>query len=383
MAVPIRKVEMRYSSQKQQRKTITPVVKPVRFNRKEKKKQHPLGGLIILIFMVVLVSSVFPYTYNNFTRQLLFGPQNQSVNVNYDDLYSPTSNYLKNDYFLGKNFLKSAEPKKPLMSSFYLAEEMQGLTARLNRLAQNYPTINPSVFVWDFETGKYVNIRANQQYPSASIIKLPVLLELFRSIELGQVGLSDRMQLTEYYRSSGSGNIQFARAGNYYTINNLAKVMIQHSDNTATNMIMSNVGGMVDVNRAIRSWGLKDTYIQNWLPDLAGTNKTSAKDIATMLYNIDNSSFLSLKSREYIVDYMSHVENNRLIQAGLPSNAIFLHKTGDIGTMLGDAGIVWAPNGKKYIVVILAKRPYNSPAGKDYIVNASSIIYNFLSQRLF
>ena len=95
------------------------------------------------------------------------------------------------------------------------------------------------------------------------------------------------------------------------------------------------------------------------------------------LYNIDeNPNFLSMSSREKIFDYMGHVHNDRLIPAGLGSGAVFLHKTGDIGKMLGDAGIVYAPNGKKYIVVILANRPYNSPAGKDFIVKASEIIYN-------
>ena len=44
---------------------------------------------------------------------------------------------------------------------------------------------------------------------------------------------------------------------------------------------------------------------------------------------------------------MGHVHNNRLIQAGLGAGSVFLHKTGDIGTMLGDAGIVIAPERKK------------------------------------
>ena len=82
--------------------------------------------------------------------------------------------------------------------------------------------------------------------------------------------------------------------------------------------------------------------------------------------------------KRYIVDYMSHVHNNRLIQAGLPASAIFIHKTGDIGKMLGDAGIVYTPNGKKYIVVMLVNRPYNSPLGKDFIVKASSLVYNYM-----
>ena len=155
--------------------------------------------------------------------------------------------------------------------------------------------------------------------------------------------------------------------------------MITEYDNYATTMLMAKVGSMTDVNQAIRYWGLKYTYVQTWLPDLTGTNKTTARDMATMLYNIDaNDKFLTEESRAKILNYMGHVHNNRLIHAGLGPGAVFLHKTGDIGKMLGDAGIVIAPNGKKYIVVILANRPHNSIAGKEFIVKASEIIYNYM-----
>ena len=155
--------------------------------------------------------------------------------------------------------------------------------------------------------------------------------------------------------------------------------MITESDNSATNMIMSKIGSMIDVNSAIRQWGLNSTYIQTWLPDLTGNNHTTARDLGTMLYNIDNNpNFLNISSREKIFDYMGHVHNNRLIQPGLGPGALFMHKTGDIGKMLGDAGIVFTPNGKKYIVVILANRPHNSVLGKDFIVKASEIIYNYM-----
>jgi beta-lactamase class A len=191
------------------------------------------------------------------------------------------------------------------------------------------------------------------------------------------------MLLTSDYKAEGSGNLQYKASGSIYTIDELARAMITQSDNSATNMIMSAIGAMTDVNSGIRHWGLKHTQVNNWLPDLAGTNYTTAKDLATMLYNLDNPGFLNINSREYIVDYMSHVENNRLIQAGLDPKALFIHKTGDIGKMLGDAGIVFAPNGKKYIVVILANRPYNSPLGKDFIQKASSIIYKSMMSGLY
>ena len=57
---------------------------------------------------------------------------------------------------------------------------------------------------------------------------------------------------------------------------------------------------------------------------------------------------------------MGHVKNNRLLAAGIPENASIAHKTGDIGTMLGDAGIIYAPNGRKYIVSIFKTSPFVS-----------------------
>ena len=198
---------------------------------------------------------------------------------------------------------------------------------------------------------------------------------MFKSIEANQFTIYDEMKMIEQYRSSGSGNLQYSQAGRSYTMDYLAKIMIQDSDNTSTNMIMAKLGGMDDINIGLRDWGISTTYVRTWLPDLNGTNKTTAADIAKILYNLDNPGFLNINSRESIIDYMSHVKNDRLIQAGISDNALFIHKTGDIGTMLGDAGIVFAPNGKKYIVVILANRPYNSPQGKDFIVKASGLIY--------
>jgi beta-lactamase class A len=245
---------------------------------------------------------------------------------------------------------------------------------------KSYPLIKPSIYVWEYVQGMYLNLNADELYPAASIIKLPILVRMFKSIEADQFTVFDEMTMTEQYRSSGSGSLQYSQAGRSYSMDYLAKIMIQESDNTSTNMIMSKLGGMEDVNIGLRDWGLSKTYVRTWLPDLAGTNKTTASDIAKILYNLDNPGFLNINSREYIIDYMSHVKNDRLIQAGLGEGALFIHKTGDIGTMLGDAGIVFAPNGKKYIAVILAKRPHNDPQGKEFIVKASEIIYKHLAE---
>ena len=348
--------------------------------------------VVSLAFLSVFMYFVFPTSFNNLIRQVFFpqklpattAPTAGMAYKNWTkpvaaDIYSianPITNYLSNDLFNNRLLLTPTIQKTHSeVTTMYHTNEIKALRLQLNSLMRQYPMIKPAIYVWEYENGTYVDINGDKLYSAASIIKLPVLVRLFKSIEAGQLTIYDEMPLTNYYKSGGSGSLQYAQTGRKYTIDQLAKTMIQDSDNTSTNMIMSKIGGMDDVNIGLRDWGISTTYVRTWLPDLGGTNKTTAKDIAKILYNLDNPGFLNINSREYIIDYLSHVKNNRLIAAGLGDGALFIHKTGDIGTMLGDAGIVYAQNGKKYIVVILANRSHNAPQGKDFIVKASELIY--------
>ena len=361
-----------------------------------KKKSNPVKDLfrmlVVFSFLAVFMYFVFPTSYGRLINNVFFQraipintgePANMAVKKWSKpvaaDMYAianPVTNYLSNDMFKNRLLLTPTIQKTHSeVTTMYHTNEMSGLKSQLEGLMAQYPMIKPAIYVWEYENGKFVDINGDSLYSAASIIKLPVLIRLFKSIEAKQMTIYDDMLLTDYYQSPGSGNLQYAQTGRKYSLDQLAKTMIQDSDNTSTNMIMAKLGGMDDINAGLRDWGISKTYVRTWLPDLTGTNKTTAKDMAKLLYNLDNPGFLNINSREYIIDYMSHVKNNRLIAAGLGDGALFVHKTGDIGTMLGDAGIVYAQNGKKYIVVILANRPHNAPQGKDFIVKASSLIY--------
>lgn len=345
-------------------------------NTKKIQRNNLIHRAISISLVMLMGIFILPKGFEKVTKPMFTGTPYKNVQADYQSLRFPTVNYLSNHWFLGQHSLQGAETKKPQMVSLTEGQRLTGLENQLQNLASMFPSIHPGIYVWDYENGNYADINADEIFATASIIKLPVLAELFRSIEQGELTIYDEMPLTEYFRTEGSGSLQFKAANSTYTIDTLARMMITESDNSATNMLMAKLGSMTDINRAIRNWGLKHTGVQTWLPDYDGTNHTTARDMATILFNLDNPNFLSVSSREKIFDYMGHVHNNRLIQAGLPAGTVFMHKTGDIGKMLGDAGIVFAPNGKKYIVVILANRPHNSPLGKDFIVKASEIIYN-------
>lgn len=352
-------------------------VKPLKRKPKQKKyKKNIFQKIASIMFFAALLFYVLPYSFKNYIADIFPQSERDMLNVDYEKMLFPTNGYLYKDLFLGKYIIKDTEYSNHIMVNMQESFERKNLKNRLLALASEYKSIKPSIYVWEYGTKSYVNINADEVFPAASIIKVPVLIEMFREIEQGKFSLYDKMVLEDHYRASGSGRLQYSQGGIAHSMDYLARIMIENSDNSSTNMIMSKMGGMPEMNRAMKRWGLTSTHINNWLPDLDGTNVTTAKELAKMFYNIDATNIISNKSKRHIADYLGHVKNNRLLQAGLPQNAILLHKTGDIGFMLGDAGIVKTSNGKKYIVVIMAKRPYNSYKGKDFIVKASKIIYN-------
>ena len=347
---------------------------------KNKRKLDTLRFVFSCFILLFMAFVVLPYSFAGISKSLFNPNPYKSIKVDFEDFAFPTTKYLSNALFMNHRSFRSALPsKKAQMMMLKENVNMPALRSELVSLMELYPNVKPAVYVWDYDSQNYVDINASKIYSAASIIKIPVLIDLFKSIEYGQLSLDDKIPLTEYYRTEGSGHLQFKASNSLWSIDKLARVMITDSDNSATNMIMSKIGSMTDVNQAIRDWGINNTEVQTWLPDLNGNNHTTARDLATMLYNIDsNDKFLSEESRTKILDYMGHVHNNRLIHAGLGAGSVFYHKTGDIGKMLGDAGIVIAPNGTKYIVVILVNRNHNDIAGKDFIVHASEIIYKYM-----
>lgn len=389
ISVPMKQYNLKYDEQRYTRPAYKPVlVRPARLVnttkiiKKPKKKKFNFSMFVTVLLMAAFVyCCVMPFSYKYFLTPVFQNPEKSSFNVKVEDIYSPTSAYLHNNDFMGSRILSGAEQDAPDMMELNLTDEMVGVENTIKAIAAEYPNVHGSVFAWDYETGKYVSYNSDETFPAASIIKLPVLLQLFRSMEFGQRTIDEKMTLTDFYRAEGSGDLQFQKEGNQYSLDSLARKMIEISDNSSTNMLMSSIGGMSDVNRAVRAWGLQHTQVNNWLPDMKGTNYTTTADLARMLYNIGNDEFLSADSREKILDYMGHVKNNRLLVAGLGSGAKCWHKTGDIGHMLGDAGIVRTASGHKYIVAIMAKRPYNNPNGKDFVVRASNAVYNAMESR--
>ncbi|MEB3160975.1 MAG: serine hydrolase, partial [Synechocystis sp.] len=216
----------------------------------------------------------------------------------------------------------------------------------------------------------------NQSLPAASTIKIPVAIAFFQAVDQGKIQLHEQLPLTKDVVGSGAGTMQYelGKRESYSALEVVTQMMVI-SDNTATNMIIKRLGGMAKLNQQFQTWQMPHTKLNNLLPDLEGTNTTSPQDLAMILVKLQNGDLLSLKSRDRLMNIMQQTKTQTLLPQGLEPGAVISHKTGDIGTILGDAGVIDMPNGKRYVGAVMATRPFNDMAGRMIIQDISRTVY--------
>lgn len=90
---------------------------------------------------------------------------------------------------------------------------------------------------------------------------------------------------------------------------------------------------------------------------------------------------MSIKSRDRVLDIMRRVENDSLLPKGLGEGAAISHKTGTIGTMLADVGLVDTATGRRYVAAVLVKRPRDDQGAYLLIQQISKLSYQAFNQQ--
>ncbi|MBE9123674.1 serine hydrolase [Tychonema sp. LEGE 07199] len=282
-----------------------------------------------------------------------------------------------------------AQPKNPSDSAvaaplaseaLQLNQELGALKTQIQVMATENPTLNAGVFLVDLDTGSYLNFNGDVPFSSASTIKLPIIAAFFQAVDEGKVRLDQVLTLKPEHIVGGSGQMQDDPAGTKYSALEVVTKMIVISDNTATNMMIELLGGAEVLNQHFAAWGLRATVLRNKLPDLEGTNTTSPKDLINVMAQIDRGNLVSVKSRDRILQIMRQTKNDTLLPRGLGEGSVIAHKTGNINTMLADAGMVDLPNGKRYLVAVMVKHPVeNEKPAQSLIRDISKMSYRYLN----
>ncbi|HEY9809995.1 MAG TPA: serine hydrolase [Halomicronema sp.] len=259
-------------------------------------------------------------------------------------------------------------------------QELTTLKTELETLAQQQTDLAVGALFIDVDTGNYVDLNPNQSFSAASTIKVPILVAFFQDVDAGKIQLDEKLTMRPDLIAKEAGDMQYKPPGTKFSALEVATQMIVISDNTATNMLIDRLGGAEALSQRFQSWGLTSTTIRNVLPDLEGTNTTSAEDMVKLMGLVTQGKLMSLRSRDRLLEIMRRTVNNSLLPQGLGEGAIIAHKTGDIGTFVGDVGMIDMPSGKRYLAAVIVKGPHNDPRSTEMIRQFSRKVYQFFSK---
>ena len=261
-----------------------------------------------------------------------------------------------------------------------VGEEIIPLKKQLTAVVDRYPQLNAGIIIADIESKNFVNIEGTSTFAAASTIKIPILVAFFQDVDAGKIQLSQSLAITSESIAEGSGNLQHQPVGKKYSALEIATKMITISDNTATNMLIEQLGGIEALNRRFADWGLKATNISDRLPDKQGQNTTSPEDLSNLLLKIDRGELVSRSSRDRILAIMKQTEKDTLLPQGLGQGAAIAHKTGTLRSLLADTGIIYTTNGQHYIASVLVKRSQGDPQAESLIKEISRTAYQYFQR---
>ena len=241
------------------------------------------------------------------------------------------------------------------------------------------------------ETGEHIDHNADTVFFTASTLKVPLLVELYRQVDAGIIDVNQRIDLTDALRVPGSGVLKELSSGLQPTVHDLAMHMIIISDNTATDMLYNRVGGD-NINNTMQQLGLTHTHIpmtcRELLYSITGldtenpahtyrlasdrlkkrefvlegdgfsedkSDVSSPNDMCRLLELIYDGDILSPQSREAVLDILKRQQLSTVIPYALPTGTTVAHKTGSYHSVRCDVGIVFSPTGP-YSVAIMAKQ---------------------------
>ena len=278
-----------------------------------------------------------------------------------------TKNHFATNAFTSGDEVKLVEP-------FHLRDREVDLEKKLLDMA-SLSRMHTGVFVIDPQTGIYADINGKDQFPAASIIKLPILVSFLAALDRKEIKLDKKLTIRKDLVTGGSGFLQWRKVGMQVSAREAAELMITVSDNTATNLLIELLGGKGKLNEEFSRWGLSQTRIHNFLGDFAGTNKTSPYDLVFLLGRIERGELISKSGRQFLLKTMERTRIRTLLPQGLGKGAKIAHKTGDIAGMVGDAGIVTSPSGVRYLIAVQVERPRNDRRANELVRNISKEVY--------
>ena len=270
------------------------------------------------------------------------------------------------------------------------------LQAAFERIAAEAPDHALGVMVMDCADERVLAaLNPDRPFQLASIFKVPVLVTAFRQVDAGRLDLSARYPLRRTHKLIGSGILAQLDEGLQLTLRDLLTLMIVLSDNTATDMVLELLGGVEAVDATVQALGIADLRVRHTTRELlwtvfpsdalalsdaeiarvrqaqrlprydarvqppAPTNVGTARALAALLARLEMGQLASAASTAAMRTILAWQMYNQRLSRTWPEAVVFAHKTGTLGAMRGDAGIVYF--GARTVAVVALAEALDAP----------------------
>jgi beta-lactamase class A len=258
-------------------------------------------------------------------------------------------------------------------------ERVEKVLGQMKSRIEGYDGV-AGVYVEDLEGNFGYGVRPDEEFFTASTIKLPVMVAVYRKVDAGELSFSQSVEIKDEDWAAGAGWLQWHRAGTKETVGDLLLLMMTQSDNVAANALVRTVGGADYVNEVARSLGAKDTLLYQKISSERAVipqldNRSTPRDMATMLQKIADGEAASEKSCGHMMDLMHQDELDWWLDAGLPEDVDAANKAGWLYEVYDDVGIVKAGN-RHYVVAIMSKYGQSLDGGESLIKDLSKAVWD-------
>ncbi|MEZ6115913.1 MAG: serine hydrolase [Pirellulaceae bacterium] len=234
-----------------------------------------------------------------------------------------------------------------------LALQADELSNRLQPIIQQHEG-TVAVYVKNLTTGETFQHQADHPQPTASLIKLPVMIETYRQAAAGQVNLDAKIVLNESDKVPGSGILTtHFSAGTEISLRDAVQLMIAFSDNTATNLVLDQIG-LKSTAETMEKLGLpqtkihakvfrRDTSVYPERSQQFGLGSTTAAEMGDLLERLHQGKIVSPEACQTMLDHLLTCDDRTKFVRFLPLGTKVAHKTGAVSNARTDAGIIYSP----------------------------------------
>jgi len=243
----------------------------------------------------------------------------------------------------------------------------------------------------DLESGESLLIEADVMMHAASLMKVPVMIEVFRQAEQGKFRLDEEIPIKNEFKSIADGSSYsltvtddsdddiYQSVGKKLSIQELMHRMITVSSNLATNVLIELVDAQ-NVMRTLDELGIQNMKVLRGVEDIKAyekglNNQTDALSMMQVLLSILEGSAGSEEACQQMIEILSQQKFRAKIPAGIPERIRVANKTGSISRIDHDAAIVFPWERKPYVLVVLTRGIENREDAERLIAGLSKVIY--------